>query len=132
DEFMARTDIVEFIHSGVARETAGREYKACCPCHGEKAASFTDSPTKQVYHCISCGAHGTALGFLMDYEHLSFADAVEELASLAGLEVPREQTGGDGRRPDLYGTLEAAAGYFREQLKRHPEAIDYLKARGVS
>ena len=132
DELMGRTDIVEVINTRVPLKKAGREYKACCPFHGEKTPSFTVSPTKQFYHCFGCGAHGTALGFLMDYEHLSFPDAVEELASLAGLEVPREQDGGEGRRPDLYGTLEAAAGYYRDQLKRHAEAIDYLKARGVS
>jgi DNA primase len=73
----------------VPLKKAGREYKACCPFHGEKTPSFTVSPNKQFYHCFGCGAHGTALGFLMDFEHLSFPEAVEELASLAGLEVPR-------------------------------------------
>jgi DNA primase len=132
DELMGRTDIVEVINARVPLKKAGREYKACCPFHGEKTASFTVSPTKQFYHCFGCGAHGTALGFLMDYEHLSFPDAVEELAALAGLEVPRQQAPGRDRRPDLYGTLEAAAGFYRDQLKQHPEAIEYLKARGVS
>jgi DNA primase len=132
DELMARTDIVEVINARVPLKKAGREYKACCPFHSEKTASFTVSPTKQFYHCFGCGAHGTALGFLMDYEHLSFPDAVDELASLAGLEVPREQGPADDRRPDLYGVLAAAAAHFREALKHHPEAIAYLKARGVS
>jgi DNA primase len=132
DELMSRTDIVEVINSRVPLKKAGREYKACCPFHGEKTASFTVSATKQFYHCFGCGAHGTALGFLMDYEHMSFPDAVEELASRAGLEVPREQATGQDRRPDLYGTLESAAGFYKEQLKRTPDAIRYLKARGVS
>jgi DNA primase len=132
DELMGRTDIVEVINARVPLKKAGREYKACCPFHGEKTPSFTVSPTKQFYHCFGCGAHGTALGFLMDYEHLSFPDAVEELASLAGLEVPREPAQGQDRRPDLYGTLEAAAAWYRDQLKQHPEAIRYLKARGIS
>ena len=132
DELMSRTDIVEVINGRVPLKKAGREYKACCPFHGEKTASFTVSPSKQFYHCFGCGAHGTALGFLMDYEHLPFPDAVEELASMAGLEVPREQTQGSDRRPDLYGTLEAGASFYREQLKRHPDAIRYLKARGIS
>lgn len=132
DELMSRTDIVEVINGRVPLKKAGREYKACCPFHGEKTPSFTVSPTKQFYHCFGCGVHGTALGFLMDYEHLSFPDAVEELAAIAGLEVPREQQSADDRRPDLYGTLEAAAGYYKDQLKRHPDAIRYLKARGVS
>ena len=132
DELMSRTDIVEVINSRVPLKKAGREYKACCPFHGEKTPSFTVSPTKQFYHCFGCGAHGTALGFLMDYEHLGFPEAVEELASLAGLEVPREQSQGTDRRPDLYSVLDAAAGYYREQLKRAPAAIEYLKARGIS
>lgn len=132
DELMARTDIVEVINGRVPLKKAGREYKACCPFHGEKTASFTVSPSKQFFHCFGCGAHGTALGFLMDYEHLSFPEAIEELASLAGLEVPREQAGGEDHRPDLYSVLDAAAGYYREQLKRHPEATRYLQARGLS
>jgi DNA primase len=133
DELMSRTDIVEVINARVPLKKAGREYKACCPFHGEKTPSFTVSPTKQFYHCFGCGVHGTALGFLMDYEHMSFPDAVEELASLAGLDVPREQSASQERRdPDLYGTLETAAAYYKEQLKRHPEAIRYLKSRGIS
>jgi DNA primase len=132
DELMRRTDIVEVINSRVPLKKAGREYKACCPFHGEKTPSFTVSSTKQFYHCFGCGAHGTALGFLMDYEHLGFPEAVEELAALAGLEVPREQGPGTDRRPDLYGTLEAAAGFYKEQLKHHAEAIRYLKSRGIS
>jgi DNA primase len=132
DELMSRTDIVEVINARVPLKKAGREYKACCPFHGEKTPSFTVSSSKQFYHCFGCGAHGTALGFLMDYEHLSFPDAVEELASLAGLEVPREQASGQDRRPDLYGVLETAAAYYQEQLKHSPHAIRYLKARGVS
>ena len=133
EELMSRTDIVEVINARVPLKKAGREYKACCPFHGEKTPSFTVSPTKQFYHCFGCGAHGTALGFLMDFEHLSFPEAVEELASLAGLEVPREQAPpGQDRRPDLYGTLEATASFYKEQLKRHPAAIEYLKKRGIS
>ncbi len=93
DELVARTDIVEVIGNRVQLKRAGREYKACCPFHDEKTPSFTVSPDKQFYHCFGCGAHGTALGFLMEYDHLGFVEAVEELAARAGLEVPRE--GGD-------------------------------------
>ena len=90
DELVARTDIVEVIGSRVPLKKAGREYKACCPFHDEKTPSFWVSPDKQFYHCFGCGAHGTALGFLMEYDHLGFVEAVEELAARAGLEVPRE------------------------------------------
>ncbi|WP_206211854.1 DNA primase [Wenzhouxiangella sp. XN24] len=132
DELMSRTDIVEVINARVPLKKAGREYKACCPFHGEKTPSFTVSPTKQFYHCFGCGAHGTALGFLMDYEHLGFPEAVEELASLAGLEVPRDESPGTDRRPDLYSVLAAAAGHYQAQLKRQPDAVRYLKGRGIS
>jgi DNA primase len=132
DELMTRTDIVEVINARVPLKKAGREFKACCPFHGEKTPSFTVSPTKQFYHCFGCGAHGTAVGFLMDYEHMSFPEAVEELASLAGLEVPKEAGEAPDRRHDLYGILEASATFFREQLKSHPPAVDYLKRRGLT
>jgi len=90
DELIARADIVEVIGSRVALKKAGREYKACCPFHNEKTASFWVSPDKQFYHCFGCGAHGTALGFLMQYDQLPFPEAVEDLAGRLGLTVPHE------------------------------------------
>src|SRR5687767_6842642 len=89
-ELVARAGIVEIVGSRVQLKKAGREYKACCPFHGEKTPSFWVSPEKQFYHCFGCGAHGTALGFLMAHDRLSFPEAVEELASRLGVEVPRE------------------------------------------
>ena len=140
DDLMQRVDIVEVIDSRVPLKKAGREYHGCCPFHNEKTPSFTVSPTKQFYHCFGCGAHGTALGFLMDYEHMDFVDAVEELARSAGIEVPREAgPAGERDRTDttarLYELLAEAARYFRQQLRQHPEAkraVDYLKRRGLS
>src|SRR6056300_1291859 len=90
DELMNRVDVVEVIDSRVQLKKAGREYKACCPFHNEKTPSFTVSQVKQFYHCFGCGAHGTAISFLMEYEHMGFVEAVEELAHMAGLEVPHE------------------------------------------
>ncbi|MBU1192436.1 MAG: DNA primase [Gammaproteobacteria bacterium] len=140
DDLMQRVDIVEVIDSRVPLKKAGREYQACCPFHNEKTPSFTVSPTKQFYYCFGCGAHGTALGFLMDYEHLDFVDAIEDLARSAGLEVPREEgPGGSYEREDstgpLYDLLAQAAHFFRQQLRQHSEAaraVDYLKGRGLS
>ncbi|HEY9199944.1 MAG TPA: DNA primase [Gammaproteobacteria bacterium] len=140
DDLMQRVDIVEVIDSRVPLKKAGREYQACCPFHNEKSPSFTVSPTKQFYHCFGCGVHGTALGFLMDYEHLDFVDAVEELARSVGLEVPREAGPAlDRERADttagLYELLAEAARHFRQQLRQHPEAkraVEYLKRRGLS
>ena len=132
DDLMSRTDIIEVVGSRVPLKKAGREFKACCPFHDEKTPSFTVSPTKQFYHCFGCGAHGTALGFLMDHDHLGFVDAVEELARQAGVEVPRE-AGSAAKRPDddLYAVMEKTARFFSGELKKNKEAIDYLKSRGV-
>jgi DNA primase len=138
DELLSRTDIVEVIDGRVALKKAGREYKACCPFHNEKTPSFTVSQVKQFYHCFGCGAHGTAISFLMEFDHMDFVEAVEELAHMAGLEVPREA---GTRAPaqettlPLYELLEKVARYYQQQLRSHPQAgraIGYLKDRGLS
>jgi len=134
DELVARTDIIEVIGSRVQLKRAGREYKACCPFHDEKTPSFTVSPDKQFYHCFGCGAHGTALGFVMEFDHLGFVEAVEELAARAGLEVPREGGDAAAARPneDLYVALERAALFFRQSLSGEQRARDYLAGRGLT
>jgi DNA primase len=134
DELIARTDIVEVIGSRVQLKRAGREYKACCPFHDEKTPSFWVSPEKQFYHCFGCGAHGTAVGFLMDYDHASFVEAVEDLAARAGLEVPREGGPAPTQQPhdELYVALERAALYFRQSLTGEPRAREYLERRGLN
>ena len=134
DELIARTDIVEVIGSRVQLKRAGREYKACCPFHDEKTPSFWVSPEKQFYHCFGCGAHGTAVGFLMEYDHASFVEAVEDLAARAGLEVPREGGAAAPQQPhdELYVALERAALFFRQSLPDEPRARDYLARRGLS
>ncbi len=134
DELVARTDIIEVIGSRVQLKKAGREYKACCPFHDEKTPSFWVSVDKQFYHCFGCGAHGTVLGFVMDYDHLGFIEAVEELAARAGLEVPRE--GGAAAGPvnphdELFVAMERAALYFRQCLSGDARARDYVKRRGL-
>ena len=133
DELVARTDIIEVIGGRVPLKRAGREYKACCPFHDEKSASFTVSAEKQFYHCFGCGAHGTALGFVMEFDHLGFVEAVEELAARAGLEVPREG-GESAARPDddLYVALERAALFFRQSLSGEAKARDYVAGRGLT
>jgi len=135
DALIARTDIVELIGTRVPLKKSGREYKACCPFHAEKTPSFWVSPDKQFYHCFGCGKHGTALGFLMDHDHMAFPEAVEELATRLGLEVPHE--GGAERsaaRADepLYELMASVARYYREQLAREPRARDYLAKRGLT
>lgn len=133
DELIARTDIVELIGSRVPLKKAGREFRACCPFHDEKTPSFWVSPDKQFYHCFGCGAHGTSVGFLMNYDRLSFPEAVEELASRAGLDVPRED---DGRPPDptpeLSSLLDRVARHWHEKLKSDQRAASYIRHRGLT
>jgi DNA primase len=135
DELIARADIVEIIGLRVPLKKAGREYKACCPFHGEKTPSFTVSPDKQFYHCFGCGVHGTALGFLMAYERLSFPEAIEDLAERLGLEVPHEAfAGAAGARradDDLYKLMSKVAGYYGEALAHDERAKKYLVQRGL-
>ncbi len=135
DQLISRIDIVEVIGTRLPLRKAGKEYKACCPFHNEKTPSFNVVPEKQFYHCFGCGAHGTALGFLMDHDHLSFIEAVDELAARAGLDVPREASNTPApHKPsqDHYTLLEQAGDFFRQQLRNQPAAIDYLKKRGLT
>ena len=132
DELIARADIVELIGSRVPLKKAGREYKACCPFHDEKTPSFWVSPDKQFYHCFGCGAHGTALGFLMQHDQLPFPEAVEELAGRLGLTVPHEGGGSAPRASEeLTDLLGRVAGYYQEQLAASERAQAYLRGRGL-
>jgi len=138
DELLARVDIVDVIDARVPLKKAGRDYKACCPFHDEKTPSFTVSQTKQFYHCFGCGAHGSAIGFLMDYERMSFPEAVEDLAKRVGMEVPHDARAPKDQ-PDLSAPLldilAQADRWFRRWLREHPQskdAVDYLKRRGLS
>jgi DNA primase len=132
EELLARTDIVEVVERRVELKRAGAEFQARCPFHDEKTPSFTVSPKKQFYHCFGCGAHGSAIGFLMQYEGFEFLDAVEELARSAGLQVPRTETGHTRAGTGLYEIMDAADRYFRERLPENEQAVDYLKGRGLS
>ncbi|OGI46418.1 MAG: DNA primase [Candidatus Muproteobacteria bacterium RBG_16_65_34] len=137
DEIILRTDIVDVIDTRVPLKKAGKDYKACCPFHEEKTPSFTVSPDKQFYHCFGCGAHGTAIGFLMEYERMSFQEAVEDLARRAGLTVPYEGGAAPAAEQgtDLLDVSREAARYYRAQLRDHPQAVravEYLKERGVT
>ena len=133
DDLLARSDIVELVGSRVPLKKQGKEYSARCPFHDERSPSFTVSPTKQFYHCFGCGAHGTAISFLMNYDRMEFLDAVEELARRAGMEVPRDtkQRNANPETLDLFKAVEAAARFFHEQLAGSPKARAYLDGRGV-
>jgi DNA primase len=134
DDLLARTDIVEVVGARVPLKRQGKEYSARCPFHDERSASFYVSPTKQFYHCFGCGAHGTAISFLMEYDRLEFLDAVDELAKRAGMEVPRGETRDAAHQDEsreVFSALEAAAKFFQKQLEDSPAARDYLAGRGV-
>ena len=133
DDLLARTDIVELIGTRVPLKRQGREYSARCPFHDERSPSFTVSPTKQFYHCFGCGAHGTAISFLMNYDRLEFLDAVDELAKRAGMEIPRDtqQRNLNPDSVDQYAALEAANTFFQRQLAASPKALAYFERRGV-
>ena len=135
DELTARADIVELIGSRVELKKAGREYRACCPFHNEKTPSFWVSPQKQFYHCFGCGAHGTALGFLMEYDKLSFPEAIEELAGRLGLDVPREassQPDNSGSTQPLYDLNLKVAKHYAGLLPGDARAREYAKKRGLT
>ncbi len=137
DDLLARTDIVDVIDSYVPLKKAGKNHQACCPFHDEKTPSFTVSQQKQFYHCFGCGANGSAIGFLMEYLNMGFVEAVEELASRAGMTVPKEATGSrvNSETSELYELMELVNKYYLKQLRQHPQAtsvIDYLKGRGIS
>ncbi len=137
DDLIARADIVDVINARVPLKKKGREYSACCPFHNEKTPSFTVSQNKQFYHCFGCGAHGTALGFLMEYENLDFVDAVEALAAEYNLDVPRENVSPQAMaqrddRETIYDALGQCAKLFQQELKNTPRAVEYLKQRGLT
>ncbi len=133
DDLLTRVDIVDVIERRVPLKKAGREWMACCPFHNERSPSFSVSPAKQFYHCFGCGAHGSAIKFLMEYDRLEFPDAVEELAQTVGLKVPHEshRDAPTEDRSGLYTLLDAAANWYATQLPRSAEAQAYCRARGL-
>ncbi|SEF69729.1 DNA primase [Vibrio hangzhouensis] len=146
DDLLARLDIVDVIDARVKLKKQGKNYGACCPFHNEKTPSFSVSQEKQFYHCFGCGVHGNAIDFLMEYERLEFVEAIEELASSLGLDVPREQRSGSSghfskgptanseQKRSLYDLMGTIGQYYRDQLKvsSNKAAIEYLKGRGLS
>jgi DNA primase len=154
-ELLDRVDIADIIERNVPLRKAGTNYTACCPFHSEKTPSFTVSPSKQFYHCFGCGAHGSAIGFLMEYAGMNFVEAVTDLAARVGMRVPAQksdtypegagsgsgsrqgtaptrQSGTEAPTRDLLDAMSAAARFYREQLKHSKNAIAYLKKRGLT
>jgi len=135
-ELLNRVDIVDVVDKCVPLKKAGANYSACCPFHNEKSPSFTVSPTKQFYHCFGCGAHGSAIGFVMEYQGLTFIESIHELAKMVGMSVPEEIKSKDSvtqtKVAGLQEALHLAAQYYKNELKKSTRAIEYLKARGVS
>ena len=134
-DLLARVDIVEVVRRSVELKKAGQNYLGLCPFHGEKTPSFTVSPSKQFFHCFGCGAHGSAIGFLMDHRGLGYVEAVQELAQMVGLQVPSDAArdgAAAGQRRSLIEANEIACAFYRRELKGSPAAIEYLKSRGLA
>ncbi|MFN3566640.1 MAG: DNA primase [Burkholderiaceae bacterium] len=134
-DLLARVDVVDVIGRYVALKKAGQNYVGLCPFHGEKTPSFTVSPSKQFFHCFGCGAHGSAIGFLMDHRGLAYAEAIRELAQQVGMRVPEDSTPdreGAMRVRGLTEALQRASDYYRRKLRDAPAAIEYLKRRGLT
>ncbi|OOF86695.1 DNA primase [Rodentibacter ratti] len=141
DDLLTKSNIIDVINSRIKLKKAGRDYQACCPFHHEKTPSFTVSEKKQFYHCFGCGAHGNAISFLMDYDKLEFVEAIEELAAMAGLEVPYEKRSHSAnQRPqanyqtkrNLYELMQEIAKFYQTQLPLNIPAQSYLQQRGLS
>jgi DNA primase len=133
-DLLNRLDIVDVVERYLPLKKAGANFVACCPFHNEKSPSFTVSQSKQFYHCFGCGAHGTAIGFVMEHAGMGYVDAIEDLAKSIGMVVPQEASNVPQHKvaPDLYDLMQTATRYYREQLKQSPRAIEYLKKRGLS
>ena len=133
---LGRVDIVDVVDRYVKLKKSGANFSACCPFHNEKTPSFTVSPAKQFYHCFGCGAHGNAIGFLMEYSGLTYPDAIRTLAETVGMAVPevksRFERAASAEAPGLAARMLEALGYYRAELKKAKAAIDYLKGRGLS
>jgi DNA primase len=134
-DLLARVDIVDVVGRHVALKKAGQNFLGLCPFHGEKTPSFTVSPSKQFFHCFGCGAHGSAIGFLMEHRGLGYVDAIRDLAQSAGMQVPEiseRATEAQSRTRSLTELLGRAADFYREQLKQSAAAVEYLKGRGLT
>jgi DNA primase len=139
-DLLNRIDVVDVVGRYVTLKKGGANFMGLCPFHHEKSPSFTVSPAKQFYHCFGCGAHGTAISFLMEYSGLSFPDAVNELAQSCGMIVPQEPSGLSPQQQaqkkaestSLVEILAQAAAFYKQALRATPRAVDYLKQRGVS
>ena len=134
-ELMSRVDIVDLVGRHVTLKKGGQNYLGLCPFHSEKSPSFTVSPSKQFFHCFGCGAHGSAVGFLMDHRGLTYVEAIEELAQSVGMNVPQDTRRASQEAQQLRGLtdlLRMAADHYQSELKSAPAAIDYLKGRGLT
>ena len=145
-DLLNRVDIVDVIEGHLPLKKAGANYIACCPFHGEKTPSFTVSPTKQFYHCFGCGAHGTAVSFMMEYVGVDFIEAINDLASRVGIQVPAPEkkeydgasdfrVGGENKESSSQNMFEAMSTitkFYKDQLKCSKRGINYLKKRGLT
>ncbi|MBS0358503.1 MAG: DNA primase [Proteobacteria bacterium] len=137
DTLLTRINIVDCIEKRIPLKKKGRDYSACCPFHEEKTPSFYVSEIKQLYHCFGCAASGNLITFIMEYDRVTYPEAIEILATQAGLTIPTTQhtTTQPKVKQTHYTILQHCANYYRSQLRDHAAgaaAIDYLKQRGLT
>ncbi|QJE00685.1 DNA primase [Massilia forsythiae] len=139
-DLLNRVDIVDVVGRYVQLKKGGANYMGLCPFHNEKSPSFTVSPTKQFYHCFGCGAHGTAIGFLIEYSGMGFVDAVKDLSQSVGMIVPEaddrippaQRAAQQAQSLAMTDALNQACDFYRAQLRTAPAAVAYLKGRGLT
>ena len=133
DQILDRVDIVDIISPRVVLKKAGKDYQALCPFHTENTPSFTVSPNKQFYHCFGCGKHGSAIGFMMEFEGMEFVDSIETLAQMAGMEVPNQGNyQHSNKSKNLYEVMDNANRYFLNSFNQSEFARGYIENRGIS
>lgn len=137
DDILARADIVEIIGTRIHLRKAGSNFVAPCPFHNEKTPSFSINQAKQFYYCFGCGAHGDAIKFLMEFDHLDFIEAVKSLAAHLGLEVPDDHSSPENQAAQLqhkksYDLLAKTSVFYQQQLSRSSKAKNYVNSRGLS
>lgn len=133
EEIKNRLDIVDVISEYIDLNKTGQNYRSLCPFHSEKTPSFFVSPSKQIFHCFGCGKGGDIVTFVMEYEKVSFIEALSILAKKAGLEFePFKKTMSHTSKEKLYEIYDNATYFYMEQLKNSEKAKQYLKNRGIN
>ena len=122
-------DIVDIVSSFIELKKSGANFKACCPFHGEDTPSFTVSPAKQIYHCFGCSNGGDAIKFVMEYEKLTYPEAIEKIAALTNFNLEYDNNDSQALNTSI---LDAVNNYYQNNLLSNQNALQYLNSRGIT